>query len=238
MLCTPSQQAQESWHKQILQSRIPGMFKGSTEHVMHVALPQLVAMDAALIPDVLLFSVPDVPSAMLTKASWYISHRATNLFITDDDDEEEEGTIIYTFYLLAKAASKSYRKVDGLLVTRYCSLLHGERPRGLTKLEAFIDVANALHVVEFARDGDRKAPLCQFNPAELVCNCPGFRLYGICSHCIACNHWLGKIDVLHLMGGVATERRKSGGFRQGVRPALEQEEQAQAKFLPKKRRLK
>ena len=32
-LCTPSQQTQESWHKQIMQSRIPGMFKGSTEQV-------------------------------------------------------------------------------------------------------------------------------------------------------------------------------------------------------------
>ena len=32
-LCTPSQQAQESWHKLLLQTRIPGMFKGSTEHV-------------------------------------------------------------------------------------------------------------------------------------------------------------------------------------------------------------
>ena len=54
MLCTPSQQAQESWHRQILQSRIPGMFKGSTEHVMQVALPKLVRMDAALLPDELL----------------------------------------------------------------------------------------------------------------------------------------------------------------------------------------
>jgi hypothetical protein len=57
MLCTPSQQAQESWHKTLLGSRIPGMFKGSTEHTLMVALPQLVRMDAMLLPDLLKFEV-------------------------------------------------------------------------------------------------------------------------------------------------------------------------------------
>ena len=37
MLATPSQQTEESWHKLILRSRIPGMFKGSTASVMKVA---------------------------------------------------------------------------------------------------------------------------------------------------------------------------------------------------------
>ena len=37
-LTTPSQQAQERWHRAILESIIPGMFKGSTEHVMKVYL--------------------------------------------------------------------------------------------------------------------------------------------------------------------------------------------------------
>ena len=35
-LTTPSQQSQERWHRSILESIIPGMFKGSTEHVMQV----------------------------------------------------------------------------------------------------------------------------------------------------------------------------------------------------------
>ena len=56
-LCTPSQNTQESWHKQILQSRIPGMFKGSTEHCLAVAMPQLVRIDGIQIPDILSFEV-------------------------------------------------------------------------------------------------------------------------------------------------------------------------------------
>ena len=56
-LCTPSNQVQESWHKQILKAKIPGMFKGSTESVIKVALPQLVRMDGYLMPTTLSFDV-------------------------------------------------------------------------------------------------------------------------------------------------------------------------------------
>ena len=61
MISTCSNQVQESWHKQILQSRIPGMFKGSTESVITAALPRLIRLDGVLIPDVLCFNVPLPP---------------------------------------------------------------------------------------------------------------------------------------------------------------------------------
>ena len=38
-------QAQESWHRSILQAKIPGMFKGSTDHVFKVAMPSLIEID-------------------------------------------------------------------------------------------------------------------------------------------------------------------------------------------------
>ena len=57
MLTTPSNQPQESYHKTILKSKIPGMFKGSTEHVIHHALPQLVKMDGLLLPSQMNFKV-------------------------------------------------------------------------------------------------------------------------------------------------------------------------------------
>ena len=40
-LCTPSNNTQEAWHRELLRSRIPGMFRGSTEHVFKVTLPQV-----------------------------------------------------------------------------------------------------------------------------------------------------------------------------------------------------
>ena len=61
-LCTPSNQVQESWHNQILKAKIPGMFKGSTESVIKVALPQLVRMDGYLMPTTLSFDVRSHPS--------------------------------------------------------------------------------------------------------------------------------------------------------------------------------
>ena len=85
VLCTPSQQCHESWHKQILQSRIPGMFKGSTEHVMHVALPKLVNMDAALISDELCFTMKHPPRRMYEKASWYLEHENDRIIASEDD---------------------------------------------------------------------------------------------------------------------------------------------------------
>ena len=227
MFCTPSQQAQESWHKQILQSRIPGMFKGSTEHVMHVALPKLVALDAALIADNLLFEVPGVPKAMLKKAKWYATRKATHLHMAKDGDT-------FFFYLLS-ASSPTWKKIDSLLVSRYSSLLNGERPKGLTRLDSFIELEKSMHFLMFEVDAEgRKAPEAALNPGGLVCSCKGFRHVGICSHCIVVNHWLGEIDVFYLDGSICPNKRTKGGFNKGYRPALEQEKPAPKK----KQRLK
>ena len=78
-LCTPSQQAQESWHKLLLNSRIPDMFKGSTEHVFKESLPQLILMDGLALPNTLRFSVPAIPKGMMQKALWYVEHQATHV---------------------------------------------------------------------------------------------------------------------------------------------------------------
>ena len=49
-LCTPSNNTQEAWHRDLLRGRIPGMFRGSTEAVFKVALPQLAELDGLLAP--------------------------------------------------------------------------------------------------------------------------------------------------------------------------------------------
>ena len=51
MLCTPSNQCHEAWHRDILRARIPGKFKGSTEAVMQDSLPQLIRFDGYLKPN-------------------------------------------------------------------------------------------------------------------------------------------------------------------------------------------
>ena len=114
------------------------------------------------------------------------------------------------------------KKIDSLLVSRYNSLLMGEKPRGLTRLESFIDVMNAIHVVQYADQCGRACPPCNVNPSQLVCTCKGSRHIGICSHAIVVNHWLESIDLNEIMMDIGGERKqKKGGYRKGVRPALE-----------------
>ena len=57
MLATPENQCQEAYHKTILKRKIPGMFKGSTEQVIQVSMPQLVKMDGLLLPSEINFKV-------------------------------------------------------------------------------------------------------------------------------------------------------------------------------------
>ena len=221
MLCTPSQQAQESWHRQILQTRIPGMFKGSTEHVLHIAMPKLISMDAALLPDKLQFEVPATPRGMFNKAKWYSTRQYERMHITSDAGTEEGGEV-YFFYILSQGCT-TWQKITPLLVHQYNALIMGDRPRGLTNLNAYIDVVRAIHLVQYAEDAGRTPPTCADNPAELVCSCKGFRHVGVCSHVIVVNHWLGHIDLQHMLGDISGGKRQKGGYVKGVRPALVKE---------------
>ena len=59
---------QESWHKTILGSKIPGMFKGSTEHVFTHAIPQLVSIDGLDLPNRLTFDMEVVAARKTPRA--------------------------------------------------------------------------------------------------------------------------------------------------------------------------
>ena len=123
---------------------------------MHVALPKLVKMDAALIPDTLQFGVPAVPPAMVKKAAWYASNKETHVHIVKQSED------VCIFYMLSQS-SEAYKRINALLVSRYAALCAGGKPRGLTKLESFIDVLHALHVVSFGEDVHREAPSSKMN---------------------------------------------------------------------------
>ena len=98
-LCTPSQNTHESWHKQILQSKIPGMFKGSTEHVFAEALPQLIEMDAVCMPSTLQFDVPAIPKGMMQKALWYVEHVDTHIRAFEIDRPDMPDPVV-CYYVL------------------------------------------------------------------------------------------------------------------------------------------
>jgi hypothetical protein len=57
-------------------TKIPGLFKASTEMLISESIPQLIEADAIKIPSVLVFHVAAVPKKMLLKALWYADHQA------------------------------------------------------------------------------------------------------------------------------------------------------------------
>jgi hypothetical protein len=221
MLCTPSNNVQESWHYHMRTLKIPGMFKGSTEHVLHVALPQLISMDGFIIPDELTFHVPCVPPRILQSALWYVSHKGTHFASSGD-----------TFYILSRS-SGSMKKLDQLLIQRYESLVEGQRPNFVTKLDKMIEIASSVNALHYAVNTNRTCVQCEYNGAEVVCSCKTSRHIGICEHILAVNHFLGHLDLVHLLGDIRGGKRKRGGFNRGTRPALVREDPPRARVKAK-----
>jgi hypothetical protein len=228
MFLTPSQQAQESWHNLILRSRIPGMFKGSTASVFSVALPKLISLDGYLMPDVLSFTVPQVPLGMYKKAFWYVQHRLARLYLVKRGDDE--------FYYVLSKQSTTFKLLDSTLVKQYQTLYHGDIPKGIKKLETLMALVKDIHVVVTGEQAPYCCPECPANPLGMACNCKGFRQYGICSHVIAVNHWLDAIDLEALLEDFGTASRKKGGYMKGVRPALTKEFDGPSSAIKKKRK--
>lgn len=213
-LATPSQQTQESWHKQLLQSRIPGMFRGSTAFVFEESLPQLIEMDAIMIPTVLPFSVPAIPKALLEKAIWYIDHQKTHVVSFHLPD----GSVGY--YFLRKDNPAELSKLTKTIIKVYEMALRGEQHKELKDLEDLMNFCTSFHIVWEAVD-ESEVCECEGNPSNLRCSCKGFRGHGICSHVLTVNHMLLTFNVryeLRTIGKKAAKR--SGGNVKKVPPAL------------------
>ena len=193
MLATPSQQAEESWHKMLNTSKIPGMFRGSTEYVFKETLPKLVQMDGIDLPTVLNFDVPCVPPAIIEKAIWYVNHQETHVHAFRSDEGD------YGYYVLAK--DSCFSKITKRLIEMYQkAAVHGERDSRVKHVyhdtePDLGDVCTALHLVCEAQE-PWGVPRCEYNLAELDCvACKGFKGHGICSHVVAVNHILQKVNL-------------------------------------------
>ena len=68
MLATPSNQTQESWHKQLILKKIPGMFKACTAFVINTTLPLLAKIDGLSMSSKLQFEVETLPRDMVITA--------------------------------------------------------------------------------------------------------------------------------------------------------------------------
>jgi hypothetical protein len=70
-----------------------------------------------------------------------------------------------------------------------------------------------------------KVPRCEYNPCKLDCiYCKGFKHVGICSHVLAINHMLKKINLRRLVITIGQCKTKAGAGRGNHRrpePALQ-----------------
>ena len=109
--------------------------------MIHEALPQLIKLDGVLIPSVLQFDVPAIPTAMYRKASKYVNAQDQRIRIFEGEANGE-----YIYYFLSMSQTK-HTKYTTALAGQYQSLLDGKRPRGITQVQRFIEILDCFHVV-------------------------------------------------------------------------------------------
>ena len=211
-MCTPSQQVQESWHKQLMIKKIPGMFRASTEYVFAVTLPQLVEMDAIELPTELCFEVPAVPKEMMQDALWYVDHQTTHVhaFRAGDGDVS---------YLVLRKGNEASDKITKKLIRIFEAAIDGQFHSDLKgKLEDLRKVCQCMHYLFPANAswGHVEAPF--YNPTQHVCTCKTCRLYGICKHILAINHILKKVNVRYELRTIGKSAAGTKGGGNGMRP--------------------
>ena len=227
VFCTPSQNAQESWHRDILRSKIPGMFRGSTETVFMTALPQLIIMDGIFMPTVLPFSVPAIPKAMLVKALYYINNQETHVRIFQEERADQ-----YSYYVLKKDNEYGAKNITSKLIELFEAARGGVKDTRIKDHATLLAVCDALHVVGPPADGQSVLP-CEGNPCGFDCKaCKAFKQVGICSHVLTINHMLLRFNVRFQLKAIQTnallkKAGRMGNNRKAPVPALQREPQVE-----------
>ena len=95
----------------------------------------------------------------------------------------------------------------------------------IKELDCLLDVCSAMHYVKKASDLWGLCE-CEGNPGKYVCDCKGFKGHGICSHVLAINHMLQKVNLRRLIAEmgksrISTRPDGTGGNRKSSVPALE-----------------
>ena len=176
--CTPSQQTQESWHRQLQSTIIPNMTHQSTEHMFSKLLPRLILMDAIRIPNKLTFDIqgPCFPKEFAQHALTYIIRQDTHVF-------QEEGK----FYFLRVENPMGLRKLEARHVEMYKAARQGIKHKRIKDLDHLLELCESFHVLEPATEKYGHVQ-CEANRLELICSCDRGKLYGICPHILAANH--------------------------------------------------
>ena len=179
------------------------------------SIPQLIEMDAINIPSVLCFHVPAVPKKMMLKALWYVDHQKTHIRSCKTKDKENP----FEYFILKKDHKTGCNKITKRILSMYLKAVTNEEDDRLKDVEHLEAICASVGVC--ASSSEWGVPECDLNPCKFNCpHCKGFKQYGICSHVLAINHILMKINLrreLMEIGKKTMLKKKGWG---GVEPAL------------------
>ena len=123
--------------------------------------------------------------------------------------DRENDRMVY--YFLAKDNPIETTRISAKLVNLYVSALEGnDKDKGFEGDFEFVrEVCASFHTVMDAREpwGCIKGDA---NPCNLICDCKGCKGHGICSHVLAINHMLQKVDMRAWLGVVGKKAKKKG----------------------------
>lgn len=211
-LILPSNQCQESWHKQLVLLLGKSKMRQSHEVVLNQTLPKVLLSDQLKLPDTLLDTPTHVVPAMVKKAIRYLEAATKHL-------RQYQGNYYCLrhksdFKGISRTLTKSYRAcVNGTpnemsTFKRYDDALTREE-----ELHALMSVCQSMHsLYPAAQDDDLAGQVIvhKLNPSGLICTCKGFRHCAVCSHCIACTAFFVEdaYDIEHLRSLLASMENK------------------------------
>ena len=168
MLTVPSQQAQESWHTQILRARIPGMWKTNLNFAFGASIPTGSSrwMGSFFLTSSFSMAPPQVPKGMIDKALWYVKHKDTHIRLEEDGDEGQT-----KYHFLTQSNPLKAKQMSQQLLGWYQNTLEGKKPYPLCSDQKLFDVCFSFHVV-VEEEEDWPFPICQLNPFKFNCIVP------------------------------------------------------------------
>ena len=180
----PSQQAQESWHRQ-LRRLLKGKLRQSFAVVMQETFPRILRADTRVLPDDIRETLEHVNPYSVLKALKILDEEEERVRVSDDRK--------VVFILRFKS---EFKKITKALEERYRWTLQGEEPLSDPKykqannawdeFKAIARITQSMHMIVHTPDDVEGAVFsCQQNPARLFCTCKGYRGYGCCAHVMA-----------------------------------------------------
>ena len=155
---------------------------------------------------------------------WSSYHKSTHIHAFEKNRPDMPDHPAVCFYVLRKD-SDDFAKITKTLIKMFEDAWRGKRHARVPDEEVLASLCASLHFVQPALP-EWGHCACEGNHFELVCDCKGFKGYGICSHVLAINHILQGFNVRYQLARMGQSKAlKATGRPRLPAPALTREQQ-------------